>query len=375
MSDGQLWVKAGVASVVAHLLLFGASTLLPSGTRAGGAAQRDDLFTPGAVIPIEPVPVQMAQAKPSGPRPIDSARDPEQPALAPLDEPASTKPAPDGGHEPPPNAVEAESAPSEAVGLLSGHRASAHASATAHRGSGVVVDPSLLAGDEAIWREGVENPGVGSGGVQGPSAPPDPSKDFVFRNEKGKRVYKDPNGRFVATLRPDGRVDFRNKGAKASWSQIGIGDPGGLIAAAGGEDPNARLKAKLLRATFEMRLNMAVKFQKKQMDKRLARLDKDLEKIWTDGRRSLWARKELLFDRWDECEEASDVEPVEIPGFSEIDTSDLDEARQKAAGKARKKILVFIREHAPRGSAEAYTAGELAKLNARRISKQKFEPY
>lgn len=48
----------------------------------------------------------------------------------------------------------------------------------------------------------------------------------------------------------------------------------------------------------------------------------------------------------------------------------LDVSRLFAAGS-----LKFIREHAPKGSAEAFTAAELADMNRRRVSKEKFSPY
>ena len=41
----------------------------------------------------------------------------------------------------------------------------------------------------------------------------------------------------------------------------------------------------------------------------------------------------------------------------------------------RRLIERFVREHAPRGSADAFSAAELADMNRRRISKQSFKPY
>ncbi len=372
MSERPSWVKACVGSVIVHVVMIAGATALPDGAGPSGARTRDQLFTPGAVIPIETVPLAMLEPSGEQPAPDPSA---EQPALAPTkDGPSLSSPSPDNGHARPPAPTQAESRPSETPGLLTGMRANAHASAIAERG-GVVVDPALLRGSHAAYRDGVDMPGVGSGGVQGPAGLPNPAADYVFGVEKGKRVYKDPNGHFVATLRADGRVDFRNKAGKASWTQLGIGDPGGLLSKAAGSDPNARLKAKLLKATFEMRLGMAVKFQKRQLDKGLARLEKDLDKIWTDARHTLPARKVLVFERWDECEEPGDLEPGAIPGFGESDTSELDKARQEAAGAARRKIVKFIRGRAPKDSADAYTTAELSKLNARRVSTQPFKPY
>src|SRR5690606_28685987 len=187
----------------------------------------------------------------------------------------------------------------------------------------VTVDPALLQGSRELYEQSVDD--VDQAAVQGPApAGPSSEQDYSFSKENGKLVYRDPGGRFVATLNPDGRVNVRNKGAKASWTNIGMAGPGDLLSAAAGDDPYARLKAKLLKATFEMRLGMAIDFQKRQLDKRLSRLDGELDKIWADERRDLSARKELLFQRWDECDEPDEFEgQAELPGFGAVENSEL----------------------------------------------------
>jgi hypothetical protein len=370
--NGSSWGWAGAASVVCHIGLAMAATMLPKG--GSGGAERDRMYTPGAVIPVETVEYAVARAEPNR-NPVWPApgAEPESPAKAPSDRPKSSKPDPSSGSEPPPEPTEAQATPSQTPGLsLHGLRDNARASVI---GAGkVLADPSLLHGSREVYEDSVV-PTEDEGVVQGP-APAPSGKDYAFSNEKGKLVYRDPGGRFIATLNPDGRVNFRNKGAKATWTNIGMAGPGDLIAAAAGDDPYARLKAALLKATFEMRLGMAVGFQKKQLEKRLSRLDGELDKIWADERRDLTSRKELLFQRWDECDEPDDVKgAAELPGFGAVENSDLDDARHDAASEARERILKFIREHAPKGSAEAFTAAELADMNRRRASKAKFDPY
>ncbi|HVI03970.1 MAG TPA: hypothetical protein VM869_35005 [Enhygromyxa sp.] len=373
-SGGSSWAWAAASSVACHVVFAVVVTMLPDGGRSGGAA-RDRLFTPGAVIPIETVEsAAVARAEPVRdpiwPAPDSSA--PESPAKAPVDHPKSSHPEPSSGSTPPPEPTEAHAEPSQAPGLsLHGLRDNAR-TAIGSAGKGV-IDPSMLQGSRELY-EGSIVPEEG-GGVQGP-APAPTGKDYAFSKEKGKLIYRDPAGRFVATLNPDGRVNFRNKGAKATWTNIGMAGPGDILSAAAGEDPYARLKAALLKATFEMRLGMAIDFQKRQLDKRLSRLDSELDKIWADERRDLSSRKELLFQRWDECDEPEDTDAgAELPGFGPVENSELDDARQGAAASARKQILKFIREHAPKGSTEAFTAAELADMNRRRASKQKFNPY
>jgi hypothetical protein len=375
-TSSTTWAWAAVGSIVFHVGLVLLSMVIPDGGRSSGAASQDRLFTPGAVIPIElaqvathaePTRESMLPAKPA----VEAEA---PPATAPVDHPQSSTPHPRAGAERPPDPTEAhaETDPSRSPGLaLHGMRETSRA-ATAGK---VVVDPALLQGSRELYEQSVNNPGVGDGAVQGPAPAPSSGRDLAFKKENGKWIYRDPAGGFTATLNPDGRVNFRNKGAKATWTNIGMAGPGDLLSAAGGEDPYARLKAKLLEATFEMRLGMAVDFQKAQLAKRLKRLDGDLDKIWADENRDLRARKELLFQRWDECDEPDEAADVALPGFGSVDSSDLDRARQDAASSARKRILKFIREHAPKGSAEAFTAAELADMNRRRASKQKFSPY
>ncbi|MCA9691063.1 MAG: hypothetical protein KC636_15770 [Myxococcales bacterium] len=360
-----------IGSVVFHVGLVIVSSMLPDGSERGGAAGRDRLFTPGAVVVVETVPPVTAKTEPTRPRVPEIFSD--DPATAPIDHPRTATPSPAGGGESPPEPTEAQSEPSTPGLSLHGMRDGSRPSTA----GSVVVDPALLQGSREAYEDAVQNPGVGGGAVQGPAAPPSESVDYAFRREKDKLVYRDPHGRFVATLRPDGRVDFRNKGAKASWTNIGMAGPGDLIAAAAGEDPYARIKAKLLKATFEMRLEMAVSFQKKQLDKRLRRLSTDLEKIWTNDHRALEERRELLFQRWDECDEPDEVaaQVSEVPGFGAIESSDLDAARLDAAQSARRLIERFVREHAPKGTPEGYTAAELEDMNRRRASQQKFNPY
>ena len=298
-------------------------SLLPEGDDSG-ASSRDVLFTPGAVIPIEAVETTVARAEPSLPAPPPPST--SDPATAPSDQSPSQQPSPRGAKPDDPDTADTE--PTEQPGmLLHGARDGARPSTA---GSGkVVVDPSMLQGSAQAYQDSLPPPGS-EGPAEGPAAPA--KVDYSFKREKGKLVYRDPHGRFVATLRADGRVDFKNKGGKASMTQIGMAGPGDLLMAASGQDPYARLKSKLLKATFEMRLNMAVGFQKKQIDKRLNRLQGELDKIWADPRRNLAARKELVFQRWDECDEPENVAsaPLEVPGFGTLESSELDEARHDA---------------------------------------------
>jgi len=371
----RAWSVALVGSGVGHLALALALSMMPDNqVRRAGGPRRDELFTPGAVVEIQTTAITMM------PPPRERPRVPSEPATGSVDEPKSSQPSAEGSdarsNNPTPTNDSESSPPNENPGLLSGARDKTSGAVVTGPGK-VFVDPSTLGGSRGAFHDSVQDPGIGAGEVQGPE--PAPASDLAFTRDKGKLIYRDPGGRFVATLRSDGRVDFKNKSGKISWTDNAIGDPDALLRMAAGEDPYARAKAKLLKATFDMRLGMAVTFQKNQLDKRLERLDGELTKIWTDERRDLAARKELIFQRWDECDEPGESDEsdgsVELPGFGKVEDSDLDQARHDAALDARKRIEKFVRKQAPAGSPEAFSASELADMNKRRSSKQKFDPY
>lgn len=189
----------------------------------------------------------------------------------------------------------------------------------------------------------------------------------------------------MATLQPDGSVDFRNKLIKVKAKLIpslanngeafsGVEDkydPLGIARSAAGRDPNPRSKSLLLTGTFDERLEISSRSRERRLIERLGQIDDELDDIWNTGGRSLAEHKRLLFELWDECEEPED----EPEGTPSADTPDPDEKRRKLASAIRRKIIRFIAKVAPAGSPEAYTATELAQFNERRASKRIFAPY
>jgi hypothetical protein len=148
-------------------------------------------------------------------------------------------------------------------------------------------------------------------------------------------------------------------------------DPVGVARLARGLDPSPRVKAHLLAATFEMRLEIATKYHKQRLIDQLSGLQDEIEAIWNHSGLSLSERKRLLFERWDECEE----EVGEFPGFQTADASALDDSRTAYAKASRQKIIRFIRSVAPPDGVDAFTVAELEELNRRRVSTQAFAPY
>jgi hypothetical protein len=253
--------------------------------------------------------------------------------------------------------------------------------------------------------------------------------DFKARSDGGYD-YLDPQRRFRATISADGRVQFRKTapirklgictdrqycesargvlgflrdpsrwrkepttndygaalhGAAGSPSTAhlsiapspGGGVPSPLLFGVGGRfGPSLlsdRIKAEFLRDTFELRLSLARKAERRRLVAALAGLEDSLERIWRDAVTPIARRRELLFERWDECLDA--LPPLDDPTLADDLAGPMEELRHRAAAEARRQILRFIRARAPAGSDVAYTSEELHRFNAHRRSRERFAPY
>jgi hypothetical protein len=123
-------------------------------------------------------------------------------------------------------------------------------------------------------------------------------------------------------------------------------------------------KRAFLAATAGLRYRLAYAWQRARAHEQLAALADRLLAVWRDPRLPLPERKRLLFALWDECDDLAPSSP-----------SPFDALRGAAGHNARLKIAAFIRLVAPPGSADAFTADELARLNAARRSAARFDPY
>jgi hypothetical protein len=110
-------------------------------------------------------------------------------------------------------------------------------------------------------------------------------------------------------------------------------------------------KARYLDLTRDARAAVAAEARLRDERAAVRRLPARLEQIWRHERLSASARRRLLFDLWDECEE-------EGVGLT-----------------ARTTIAAFIRRRLPAQSTDAYPREELEALNAERHSIMRFAPY
>ncbi len=211
---------------------------------------------------------------------------------------------------------------------------------------------------------------------EGPTLPP-ADREVRSLEEAGFRKRKDGSYKmgklrsaFTATVHPDGRVSFRDRSITVNPVRTATG----LLAPQrlAGEEQFRTLKTRLLRQTFELRMQMARSWSRKQMRKQLAALDRQLEAAWSRNDWSVQRRRRLLFTLWDDCLEASPK--VAARESSRVEDS-LDQARVEAGVKARKTVILFITTELPKGSADAYSKDELEALNRARKSRRRFAPY
>jgi hypothetical protein len=131
-----------------------------------------------------------------------------------------------------------------------------------------------------------------------------------------------------------------------------------------GQRKQARAKQEFLDSTAPLRAALVRTQVQEQQRAARARLGQDLSTAWRDRSRTLAERRRELFERWDECEEA----------IAEA-ASEADLERGRGGEELRRRIEAFVRQVAPAGSAHAFDEAELSRLNARRRSRQRFDPY
>jgi hypothetical protein len=369
-------------SAALHLAVLAWWASLPDAVRRVAEAEPDlravelvELPPSIEVEPAEPEPDEPPEPSEAEPTPDEPTVPPDEPSTS--RRPQGTTPTPSGPETPAePTEPELPSEPSTGGGVaLLGLRGE---SRTATPGGSLrpeLAPPSVGHG-RSTRRVGSQHPTPSAFDDGKPST----LEEAGFRTRRnGKRVFRDATGRFTATLLADGRIKFRDMPVAISRDPMtgamkGIGMPGlaeGLRAASGIELYQQE-KKRLLEATFDLRLALAVSFAQDKLDRRLQSLYRELLDDWSDSSSSEAERREALFRRWDECEEGL---PITMPGFADSHGSELDDMRRSAGAQARETIERFVRRQLPSGSPQAFTAEELRQLNASRRSRARFAPY
>ncbi len=135
------------------------------------------------------------------------------------------------------------------------------------------------------------------------------------------------------------------------------GDITDFVMRQGGLDPYADAKRAWLEKTRAERLELKAADRTRELAAAARTVRKHLARAWARAELDAAARRAAIFELWDDAAEDGTAE-------------------EQAAGEAvRKEVIGFVRAHLPAGGADAFTTAELAALNARRLSKQRFEPY
>lgn len=159
------------------------------------------------------------------------------------------------------------------------------------------------------------------------------------------RGYKADHATFTGTVEPDGTAHIDQKRRY---------DPTEIIMNRKGIDPYSSNKQRMLDDTREERYEIGKKYKQQQLAQSGLIAQKNLNYLWAKTT-ELGARKQALFEMWDECAETGSDELV-------------------AGGTAARKMVVgFIRSHLTGDT--AYTRSELAAFNAKKKSRAPFDPY
>ena len=168
-----------------------------------------------------------------------------------------------------------------------------------------------------------------------PSQPVLQSTHRLRSNRHGQTVYRDPEGRFVATVRADGSVSFRDK--FISFRNRRIMSPLDVVQKALGTERHKLAKRAFMRETYENRLAMRVEWTLDNLREAERRLWGELQEIWRDESQSRLERGRIIRQRWEECDVDVDLAPV--AGKVSI----VDKERRTVARRARRTIEHFVR--------------------------------
>jgi hypothetical protein len=191
----------------------------------------------------------------------------------------------------------------------------------------------------------------------------------------GHGTYKtdhDPmHSPFNATVNADGTVSLKDTPDVGDfhiprWNIDGVNVPLPMIVGKmnfddwlmhkKGIDPYAAAKLKWLDQTRDERVAIGRAHRKEVLAHAPEYMQQNLVWLWAQVKDPA-KRRLALFELWDECAETGDDDLV------------------KAGAAARAYVLGFVRTHLPAGSPDAFTVGELARLNAHRQSRAPFAPY
>jgi hypothetical protein len=122
-----------------------------------------------------------------------------------------------------------------------------------------------------------------------------------------------------------------------------------------GSDPYAARKLAMLDATRAERIETGAAHRAAQLGHSAEMMARNLEALWR-ATADPAVRRQALFELWDECAEG-------------------DDPAGAAGNRARAMVIGWIGGHLPQGGPGAFSADDIATLDAQRSSRQHFAPY
>ena len=179
-------------------------------------------------------------------------------------------------------------------------------------------------------------------------------RDNLTMVPNGGGRHRNREESFTIDIQPDGTVAIKDKPGFVFEGMGGRFDIMDMIMRAHGADPYAWPKLHFLDKTRDERAAIGRAYRSAQLGRSAQLMRANIDRLWATTRDPR-ARRDGLFELWDDCAETGDAELLE------------------GADAARRMVIDEIRARL-RG-ADAYTADELARLNAHRTSIAPFAPY
>lgn len=186
---------------------------------------------------------------------------------------------------------------------------------------------------------------------------PQPTDDERFNAKPNTLLHRGAQ----TDTKHDPSID--NGGYGAAPIMFGVGAQIGGLADWLTKGSQSRARHDFLVNTATLRARLRAETQRARERQAIAELGATMRAIWADTTKDASARRRALFELWDDCAEAGEAASAE------------DVARAEAGAKARRVIEAFVRRTAAASTANAFTASELARLNAARRSVARFDPY
>jgi len=192
-----------------------------------------------------------------------------------------------------------------------------------------------------------------------PDIAPPPSGEL---QPSGGGTYTSDQPAFKVKIDRDGSAHIEDKADVGDVHFYGLGIAGRAsfddwAMRQAGIDPYASAKRQWLDKTRDERARIGMAARKEDLARAPEFMKRNVRYAWAKTEGDVAARKQALFELWDDCAETGDTDLV------------------TAGGAARSYLVGFIRAHLPQGAPGAFSPEDLTRLNAHKRSHATFQPY